>query len=128
MGGTALKRKARRNKAKSQKRNHMLKVQAFKPVIKSIDVEAIKEEFAKKSTTNVAKTEKEKPVKEEVPAAEEVVAAATPGAPAKEKASKPAKAKKPAAKKAEIDEPKAEKKAPVKKSAPKAKKEETTEV
>ena len=42
MGGTVLKRKARRNKLKSKFRKQLIKLQGFKPVIKTIDVEAIK--------------------------------------------------------------------------------------
>ena len=59
MGGTALKRKARRNKAKARVKNHRIKVQGFKPVIKTVDVEAIKEEFKKApSKSTKAKAEK----------------------------------------------------------------------
>lgn len=52
MGGTVLKRKARRNKTKSRIRKQIIKLQGFKPVIKSIDLEAIKAEFKK----NISKT------------------------------------------------------------------------
>ncbi len=48
---TRLKRKGRKDKAKSSRRRTDLKIQNFKPVIKNIDIEAIKEEF----TANAAK-------------------------------------------------------------------------
>lgn len=121
MGGTALKRKARRNKTKVKARNQTMKVQGFKPVIRMVDVEAIKEEFKKNPPAKSAKTKAETP-KAEVEAVETQT-------PAKEKKAAPAKkttkseAKKPAAKKAE---PKAEtkaKKPAAKKAEPKAKKE-----
>ena len=47
MGGTRLKRKARRNKTKASTRKQIMKVQGFKPVIKAIDKEAIIEKFRK---------------------------------------------------------------------------------
>jgi len=56
MGGTALKRKARRNKARAKSRLAKIKLQGFKPVIRNIDIDAIKAEFkaAKpKSAANV---------------------------------------------------------------------------
>lgn len=65
MGGTALKRKARRNKARAKAKNHMIKVQGFKPVIKTVDVEAIKEEFKKKATPAPKAKAKAEDVKEE---------------------------------------------------------------
>lgn len=49
MGGTRLKRKARRNKTKASTRKQIMKIQGFKPVIKAIDKEAIIEKFRKKS-------------------------------------------------------------------------------
>ncbi|GAB1444824.1 hypothetical protein MASR2M41_04520 [Flammeovirgaceae bacterium] len=48
MSITRLKRKARKDKAKSSRRRTELKVQNFKPVMKSIDIEKIKEEFKAK--------------------------------------------------------------------------------
>jgi hypothetical protein len=62
MGGTALKRKARKNIARAKAKNHAIKVRGFKPVIKTVDVEAIKEEFKKKLSSAKPKVEK---VKEE---------------------------------------------------------------
>ena len=50
MSVTRLKRKNRKDRAKSARRRQTLKLQNFKPVAKSIDIEKIKEEFkAKKS-------------------------------------------------------------------------------
>ena len=66
MGGTALKRKARRNKTRVKTRNHILKVQGFKPVIKMVDVEAIKEEFKTKSAAKTSKAKAEKAQEEVV--------------------------------------------------------------
>ena len=77
MGGTALKRKARRNKTRVKARNHTLKVQGFKPVIKMVDVDAIKEEFKNNPPAKSAKT-KADTAKPEVKAVETK-------APAKEK-------------------------------------------
>ncbi len=48
MSITRLKRKARKDKAKSSRRRTDLKVQNFKPVMKSIDIEKVKEEFKAK--------------------------------------------------------------------------------
>lgn len=45
MAVTRLKRKNRKDKTKSKVRRQSLKIQNFKPVIKSVDVEKIKEEF-----------------------------------------------------------------------------------
>ncbi len=44
MSVTRLKRKNRKDKSKSSVRRQSLKIQNFKPVIKNVDVEAIKEE------------------------------------------------------------------------------------
>jgi hypothetical protein len=49
MSVTRLKRKNRRDKGKSARRRTSLKVQNFKPVAKSIDIEKIKEEFKAKA-------------------------------------------------------------------------------
>lgn len=49
MGVTRLKRKNRKDKSKSAVRRQSLKIQNFQPVIKSVDVEAIKEEFKAKA-------------------------------------------------------------------------------
>ena len=48
MAVTRLKRKGLRNKANSAKRTGAIKRLTSTPVIKNVDVEAIKEEFAKK--------------------------------------------------------------------------------
>ena len=47
MAVTRLKRKNRKDKSISAVRRQSLKIQGFKPVIKNVDVEAIKEEFKK---------------------------------------------------------------------------------
>lgn len=102
MAITRLKRKGRKNKLTSKRRIQKLALESAKPVIKNIDIEAVKAEF--KATP--AKVEK----KESAPKVEAKVEA-----PAKEE--KKTVKKKPAAKKEAA--PKAEKKAPVKKAAPK---------
>lgn len=48
MAVTRLKRKNRKDKAKSAVRRQSLKIQNFQPVMKNIDVEAVKEEFKAK--------------------------------------------------------------------------------
>lgn len=48
MAVTRLKRKGRRDKAKAAVRRQSLKLQNFKPVLKTVDVEKIKEEFKAK--------------------------------------------------------------------------------
>ena len=48
MAITRLKRKGRKDKAVSAVRRQSLKNQNFKPVIKNVDVEKIKEEFKAK--------------------------------------------------------------------------------
>lgn len=48
MGVTRLKRKVRKDKAKSARRRTDLKNQNFQPIMKSVDVEKIKEEFKAK--------------------------------------------------------------------------------
>jgi hypothetical protein len=45
MSVTRLKRKGRKDKAKSAVRRQSLKNQNFKPVIRNVDVEKIKDEF-----------------------------------------------------------------------------------
>lgn len=45
MAVTRLKRKNRKDKAKSAVRRQTLKIQNFKPVIKNVDIEEIKKEF-----------------------------------------------------------------------------------
>jgi hypothetical protein len=49
MAVTRLKRKNRKDKAKSAVRRQTLKIQNFKPVIKNVDVEKIKDEFKAKA-------------------------------------------------------------------------------
>jgi hypothetical protein len=49
MSVTRLKRKNRKDKAKAARRRTSLKNQNFKPVMKSVDVDKIKEEFKTKS-------------------------------------------------------------------------------
>lgn len=99
MAVTRLKRKAKRNKVKAKVRQESIQRLNSKPVIKSVDVEQIKEEFKKGSKgTAKADTKKADTKKEE--------AKAEAKAPAKE-----AKAEK-------AEEPKAEKKE-TKKAAPK---------
>ena len=51
MSVTRLKRKNRKDKAKSAVRRQTLKIQNFVPVIKNIDIEKIKEEFKAKKET-----------------------------------------------------------------------------
>ena len=48
MAVTRLKRKNRKDKSVSAKRRQALKIQNFKPVLKSVDIEKIKEEFKAK--------------------------------------------------------------------------------
>jgi hypothetical protein len=49
MAVTRLKRKNRKDKAKSAVRRQSLKIQNAKPVIKNVDIEQIKEEFKAKA-------------------------------------------------------------------------------
>ncbi len=51
MAITRLKRKTRRDRVKSSVRRQTLKLQNFKPVMKTVDVEKIKEEFKAKSSS-----------------------------------------------------------------------------
>jgi hypothetical protein len=52
MAVTRLKRKNRKDRAKSARRRQSLKLQSFAPVAKGVDIEKIKEEFkAKKAST-----------------------------------------------------------------------------
>ena len=48
MAVTRLKRKNRKDKAKAAVRRQSLKLQNFKPVMKTVDVEKVKEEFKTK--------------------------------------------------------------------------------
>ena len=54
MSVTRLKRKNRKDKSKASRRRTSLKNQNFKPVIKSVDIEKIKEEFKAKAATKKA--------------------------------------------------------------------------
>jgi len=58
MGGTRLKRKARRNKSRAKFRKQVIKLQGFKPTIKTIDQEAIIEEFKSASKKPAEATKK----------------------------------------------------------------------
>ena len=49
MAVTRLKRKNRKDKAKSKVRRQGLKSQNFQPVMKAVDVEKVKEEFKSKA-------------------------------------------------------------------------------
>jgi hypothetical protein len=49
MSITRLKRKNRKDKAKSARRRTSLKTEGFKPVAKSVDIEKIKESFKNKA-------------------------------------------------------------------------------
>lgn len=54
MAVTRLKRKNRKDKTKSTRRRQTLKSQNFKPVIKGVDIEKIKEEFKAKAAEKKA--------------------------------------------------------------------------
>ncbi len=51
MSVTRLKRKNRKDKSKAARRRTALKIENFKPVLKAVDVEKIKEEFKAKKAT-----------------------------------------------------------------------------
>jgi hypothetical protein len=78
MAVTRLKRKAKRNKNRASARVAKIKRLNKKPVIEQVDIEAIKEEFAKKAAKSSPKATKkeekvekeEKKEKEEKPAKE----------------------------------------------------------
>ena len=101
MASTRLVRKAKKNRSVSKRRVNTFKRLTSKPVIKNVDIEQIKEEFAKKPAKAATKKE-EAPVKE-APVAE----------PKAEKKEEP---------KAEAA-PEKEEKAPVKKEKAEAKEE-----
>jgi pimeloyl-CoA synthetase len=63
MASTKLVRKAQRNRAVSRQRRNTIKRLTTRPVIKNVDIEEIKEEFAKKKAAPAPK--KETPVKED---------------------------------------------------------------
>ena len=100
MAGTSLKRKARRNRVVAKKRMDSIQKLQQQPVIKNVDVEAIKEEFKKNASKKKPAAKKEDTAK------------------AEEKKEAP-KAKKTTTKKAETkkteDKPKASKKSEEKK-------------
>jgi len=48
MAVTRLKRKNRKDRAKSARRRQSLKIESFQPVMKGVDIEKIKEEFKAK--------------------------------------------------------------------------------
>lgn len=54
MAVTRLKRKNRKDKTKATQRRQTLKRQNFKPVIKGVDIEKIKEEFKAKAVEKKA--------------------------------------------------------------------------
>lgn len=54
MAVTRLKRKNRKDKTKATQRRQTLKHQNFKPVIKGVDIEKIKEEFKAKAAEKKA--------------------------------------------------------------------------
>jgi len=54
MAVTRLKRKNRKDKSKSKVRRQSLKNQNFKPVMKGVDIEKVKEEFKAAAATKKA--------------------------------------------------------------------------
>jgi hypothetical protein len=117
MASTRLVRKALRNRTVAKRRVSTIKRLTSKPVIKNVDIEQIKEEFAKKKATPAAK--KDVPVKEAPKAVEKTVEA-----PKQEKAPKAKATPKAEATPEAVEvEKAAPKKAAAKKTAPKAKKE-----
>ena len=65
MAVTRLKRKAKRNKTRAAVRQATMKNLNAKPVIKSVDVDAIKAEFAGKSAAPAKKAKEEETKDEE---------------------------------------------------------------
>ncbi|MBR9997802.1 MAG: hypothetical protein KFF73_02470 [Cyclobacteriaceae bacterium] len=59
MGGTSIKRKERKNRVKAKRRQQNVKRLTKKPVLKNIDIEAIKETFNKESTTGKTPVEEQ---------------------------------------------------------------------
>jgi hypothetical protein len=113
MAVTRLVRKALRNRTVSRKRQEAIKRLTTKPVIKNVDIEQIKEEFAKIKSTPAPK--KEAPVKEEPKVEAQVEkevaeVAAAPVAEVKEETKAAAPKKKAAPKAKKEAAPKAEKK------------------
>ncbi len=58
MGVTQLARKGRVNKTRSRQRKQLLKLLTAQPVIKNVDVEAIKLEFASKKVASAPVSKK----------------------------------------------------------------------
>lgn len=116
MGGTSLKRKARRNKTRVKSRKARIKLQGFKPVIRSIDKEAAKLEFANSKAKPTTKAEDIKVEKIQSVEKTAKVVKAAPEKEVKSKATGEAVAK-PSTKKTPAKT--------AKKAAPKAKKEST---
>ncbi len=114
MASTRLVRKALRNRSKAKKRINLIKRLTSKPVIKNVDIEQIKEEFANMKAKPAAK--KETPVKEEPKAEKTVVETPKVEVKAEEKKAPKATTE---AKEVKKSEPKAKKEA-----APKAEKKE----
>jgi len=108
MAITRLKRKARKNRLKAKVRAQRIKLEGFTPVIKNIDVEALKEEFKTSTATKTVKPVAEK---------QEEKTEATVTVPKAEKVVAPKKA----APKKKEDAPTAEGKEPTEKAAPKKK-------
>lgn len=94
MGATSLKRKARKNRVVSSLRQQRIKLNTARPVIKKVDVEKIKEEFAAKPKSSAKKKEAE--VAEVVAEAPAEKAPKTETKKAKESAKKSADAEAPA--------------------------------
>lgn len=65
MGGTSIKRKERKNRVKSKKRLEAVRRLTKRPVLKNIDIEAIKEDFTKNSKVEKSTGDKP-PTNEEV--------------------------------------------------------------
>jgi hypothetical protein len=59
MGGTSIKRKERKNRVKAKRRQQDVKLLTKRPVLKNIDVEAIKETFNKKPSSGKSSPEKQ---------------------------------------------------------------------
>ena len=112
MAVTRLKRKDQKNKTRATNKQIGIKILSSMPVIKKVDVDKIKEEFAKSAKKPAPKAEK--PVAEEKPAPAKAEAKAVKEAP-KEATAKPKATSKPAAKAKEEAPKAAAKKAPAKK-------------
>ena len=70
MGVTQLARKSRVNKTRSRQRKQLLKLLTAQPVIKNVDVEAIKLEFASKKAAFATPVENKKVTEEKSSSAE----------------------------------------------------------